>query len=1138
MQQSLRLACFALALFSSCLRDLALPEVPAEGSVTGRVTYAPPGTTDRQPAVGAVVSLFGGASQVKTNAGGTFELTGVEKPGLLHVRFDSNSDGEVDKERVVELEGYGVGPHRKVDLGDLQLGDYASVRGRILLGNLPGPAGHGGSTFFVPEGPYQAITNDDGAFFLPNLPEGPLQFMAFRPGYRLRALGTVTLRAAEELNVGTIVLELDSSPLTPGSIRGQLVLRPAAAKGDAQVQLVSPAIAGTVADDLTFRVEGVPSGLYTLRASRSGYTSWDVRNVIVLPGTETDLGDVELTTGVVELPDAGRPDGGAPDGGPVTSDGGRCAANSECGANGWCDQGSCSAQCSASASCSQGRTCDPATSTCVRPCTLGCGAGDSCDTSTGLCRARCDVGRMCALGFTCTPQGLCVPECDVRSPMCPSRSVCVAGQCVSDRTCALDTDCRDVGEWCESGRCVARPTARVDAGLGFACSIACQCRLGEWCNRGVCESDPVPTLKLAADGGVNVRAAIADAGPDEVIALRSVDVFWSNTPFTFGGRAERSWLGGGYVECKPERWVRSDVSRSTLAVDGGMVLSVGFGIGRAIESQVVQNFILENRPPPTGQCPVQLEVDTAARTTVRFIDGRVQQNTCGSQTQVLVSVDTVPGVTVSDVTVLPSGQTLGGVLAVDVFNSMDAKVRNVRLAPQTGPLRDVGLVVLRNTTGPASISGCFLPDLVSTGTVQAIAVSSHNVGPVLVEDNVVRWPSGTSPNTFKAITVAMNQGEATVRNNLVDGSGQTGALHSTGYAIEVTGARGRITGNRVVTPASVGAAATVVGFRLQSLLDAFVAGNAISGGAVAGDLEGIAVTGPAAAGPVVVQGNTVFVSSDTVGGIVATSVPAAARLQILDNDVSVVGRGGCTNGEAHALDLSGSTGVLVERNRLAATNAPTAAGVRLFTSPDTELYANHLWAGPNTCGSAVSRSTALWATNTGPLVLGGNTLEAESSVSAPGPSEGITCDGASPISAESNVIGGGSAASHRMLATASGGGSCFDGGTWTNNHFWYRRSMPGLSTGEQLATVTSAVPGMPDLRGNFFNANVSPFDAVQPSRPDGGTLHDFRLAATSLCIDRGSLPVRSADGSLVTLDLEGAPRDAGLGPDVGCCERR
>ncbi|MBL8956847.1 MAG: hypothetical protein JNK82_39100, partial [Myxococcaceae bacterium] len=172
----LRVLLTAAVLCAACERNLGLPELPEEGGVVGRVTYSAPGTTQRRPAVRAVVSLFGSANQVETNAGGTFSLPGVEKPELLHIRFDSDSDGVIDKERLVDLSGYGVGPRRRVDLGELQLGDYASVRGRILLADVLNTTGHSGSTFFVPEGPYQALTAGDGAFLLPNLPEGPLTF--------------------------------------------------------------------------------------------------------------------------------------------------------------------------------------------------------------------------------------------------------------------------------------------------------------------------------------------------------------------------------------------------------------------------------------------------------------------------------------------------------------------------------------------------------------------------------------------------------------------------------------------------------------------------------------------------------------------------------------------------------------------------------------------------------------------------------------------------------------------------------------------------------------------------------------------------------------------------------------------------
>jgi hypothetical protein len=44
------------------------------------------------------------------------------------------------------------------------------------------------------------------------------------------------------------------------------------------------------------------------------------------------------------------------------------------------------------------------------------------------------------------------------------------------------------------------------------------------------------------------------------------------------------------------------------------------------------------------------------------------------------------------------------------------------------------------------------------------------------------------------------------------------------------------------------------------------------------------------------------------------------------------------------------------------------------------------------------------------------------------------------------------------------------------------------------------------------------------------------LAAGSPCVDQGRYSLRSTNQPVFT-DIDGKPRDAGFGPDVGCFER-
>lgn len=1130
-----------------------MPTGAPPGSVTGRVTYAVPGRSERRPAVNAGVALLGTANEVVTNPAGVFKLPDVDvTEGLVHFRFDSDGDGVVDRQRVLELADYGAGPHRAIDVGEVVLGENATASGRALRADLGAArTGHGGTTVFVPEGPFSAVTNDDGSYLLPALPAGPLQFFVYRVGYSSVSLGSVELRSGEEFRFRDVVLQPDTGPQAPGSLTGRLAFSPAAeGNGDAVVELSSGAM-GALDADAAFRFASLPPGLYALKARRSGYTEAVVPNVLVLPGAEASVGAVLLTNrpaadagqlpssdaGFVPPPsdagvgDAGVGDAGITDAGTSADAGTPCGSTAQCAAGEWCDQGHCQPQCSATVTCSGGRTCDPATSTCVRTCASGCLPGSSCHGASGLCRADCDLSYGCAAGFSCV-SGVCLPECGTGLPACPAHRTCRAGACVPDLTCDDDLDCPS-DTMCRNARCDARPTPRSDAGA-FTCSQPCHCRLGEWCNQGLCSAERVLSVFVTADGGVPLQSVLSDAGADAVIALRAGDTFWSETPFRFGPGADRSVLAGGYVDCgAASRRVRSDGTRSTLAVDGGLVLELGGGGGQPVLDLTAQNLTLVTGPA-AGGCTGQLTVANAQAPKVRFIDGVFPAGQCSNQAQALVYLLGVGPVDVSDVTVGESGFNQGSLRAVRVNNSYGA-VRNASFAPQATTLNNVDVVTAENVSGSLEIIGTRVPPLTVSGSMTGVSVVNAAAQPIVVEDSVIAWPSGfDNGSAFVGIDFASST-NLTVRNNVIDGAAQTGQVHSTGIAIRANPAAGVVSGNRIFPPiASSTGSVRIYGIYAGSLGAALtISDNVMVGGRTNSRLEGIVVAN-ATGGTTTIQRNAIFGGvSLTMRGIVVTY---GLSNRILDNDVSVSGNGAsCAGGPTIALELHDGR-ALVERNRLAATNAEAVAAAKLTFNSGSELYGNHLWAGPNTCFMSNPRSMGLWCSECGQVFVGGNTIEAEGSLTMPGATEGIYCEGSAPqLFAESNVIGGGSAPTHRIIAM--NGGSCLQPDFFLANYLWHR-SAAGFSSGERAFEAVDAGVGMLDGRGNVLAGNVSPFEAVQPLRPDGGTFHDFRLASGSLAVDRGRIPVRQADGTPVTLDLFGLPRDAGQGVDVGCCERR
>jgi hypothetical protein len=121
-----------------------------------------------------------------------------------------------------------------------------------------------------------------------------------------------------------------------------------------------------------------------------------------------------------------------------------------------------------------------------------------------------------------------------------------------------------------------------------------------------------------------------------------------------------------------------------------------------------------------------------------------------------------------------------------------------------------------------------------------------------------------------------------------------------------------------------------------------------------------------------------------------------------------------------------------------------------------------------------------------------------------------------------SLLNGGLAPTRRVV---SGNATCAVAGNYVGNWFTFER--PGAALlGSDLTTVILD-GGTSDAQGNRFVPN-----AVCLERPGPSPV----LAAGSPCLDQGRYSLRSTAQPVLT-DLEGKPRDAGLGPDLGCSER-
>jgi|GEM_PF-4014158 len=1121
-------------LLAGCSRDLTLPAEPGPGSISGRAVYAVPGQATLKPAARSVVTLIGAGLSATANQAGTFRLEPIEQTeGLLHFTFDSDGDGVIDLQKIEQLSDWSTGRLKQVAMGDVVLAENAAVRGRVLLADKPGVrTGLGGSAVYVPAGPFAAVTADDGSFTLPNLPSGPLQFSIYRQGYTPKALGTVVLRSGEDYAFKDTTLSVSTEPPGTGAISGTFVFSPAS--GDledtaiASQSAVSMAIPGVVTQPNLFKFMALPEGLYTLTATRNGYTRARVFNVLVLAMKEATVGAV-LLTDVPEV-DAGQPPL-LPDGGPLCVGAGctPCTTNVQCALNEWCDNNLCAPQCSPTVVCSGGRACDSATKTCVTPCTAGCPTGQQC--AANICRASCDGSFMCPGGFKCDMQNACVPECVMESDCAGAFKTCAAGQCVPKGTCGTDLDCPSA-QMCLLGLCAARPTARSDGGASpFLCTTACHCKVGEWCTQGLCLPDAVPTRYFANDGdggGLSPLAASSDftsglaaAQPDDVLALKNQHRFYAAAGY--GVPANRVTIAGGYEVCAPQRWVRSDTGRTTLASDAGTVVRV---TGTAVVPRDdVRLRSLNIEQAADYGCDDDAVVGfSTRRLELSSSDGVLPATSpCSlNDTNSILDCTNCEALLVSDLTVKSSNARANNLAGITLKNSSGV-IQKLVSQKQSAAHAFFAMVFSEAQSGPLTVRNLAMPEVSSSSGAVGVEASNCDGQPLVVERSTFTWgrtTGGAAGGVFGLIK-ADQCNDVQVRDCTFDGSMLTAPLDPGSSGIHLNGGGGVIERNTIKLPKATSSSALAGVYSYLSSTVVTVRDNLILGGASALSVTGIDID--QATVPTVISGNTIDIGPTLSGrGVRFNTSPGG--FQMTDNFSRAQGNKLCGS-TATGLEISTTSGV-IERNRLLAVNAKTTRAMDARGSVQLEVYSSQLWAGRADCAG---ESSAVVLSALGQIFLGGNTLDVDADPMTQAESNGLWCLGALVVS-DGNIVNSGKANTRFMVKSTNP--LCVQPFNYTRTYFWHDHPVPTVMPLDEALNIVQADAGVVDARGNYLAQNVSPFDVLQP---DAG-LPRTRLAAGSLAVDRGRLPKR-LDNTNLWLDLEQRPRDAGASADLGCCER-
>ena len=317
MRSPVAVTLIAASVLSACIRSPSDVDPPGEGGfVSGTVLVRDAITGELQGRPGVTVSIDEIGVVQTTDEKGRFQLDRVPL-GVWQVRLYQRPDRDgISRERwagPIEILVDG----QTVELGSLSLRESGGLSGIVRLRQDDG-------TFTAPDGTlvvlaqtaFQAVTDGQGAYLFPQVPQGAFTVVAFRAGFQPGRIGI-------DVQPGTIQLVRDVT-LVPGEtpttqVAGRVELPDSAPAVGVRVTFVNkqdPTIERPATTDATgaYTATDVPVGPYTVQFALDDYLPILIDGVIVLPEAVIGLPTVRLRRGEVgDIDGDGVPDDVDPD---------------------------------------------------------------------------------------------------------------------------------------------------------------------------------------------------------------------------------------------------------------------------------------------------------------------------------------------------------------------------------------------------------------------------------------------------------------------------------------------------------------------------------------------------------------------------------------------------------------------------------------------------------------------------------------------------------------------------------------------------------------------------------------------------------------------------------------------------------
>jgi hypothetical protein len=276
------LACvFAL---SGCIRSTSDIPAPGEGAfISGSVVEPDLVGGGFRAADGAVIQVIGASSSRAVDERGFFQLERLPLARLELAISRRAGDGQGEASLLLppitpKVDG------QTINLGEVRLAGTGTLEGRAYGAGQP-PVPLGGALAVVTKTGFKGVSEDNGNYLIPGLPEGDLEVVVFAAGYRPGRVGGAHSTANVVTRLRDVILTPSTSSVST-NVRGVARLFDNEDASGIGVQLIDeqdPTRALTTQTDAAGNfVVSALVGVYRVRFDKAGYRAVEVKSVAVL----------------------------------------------------------------------------------------------------------------------------------------------------------------------------------------------------------------------------------------------------------------------------------------------------------------------------------------------------------------------------------------------------------------------------------------------------------------------------------------------------------------------------------------------------------------------------------------------------------------------------------------------------------------------------------------------------------------------------------------------------------------------------------------------------------------------------------------------------------------------------------------